>query len=29
MGQWLGVHAPERIDRLILANTSPYLGPAP
>lgn len=29
VGQWLGVHAPERIDRLILANTSPYLGPAP
>jgi 3-oxoadipate enol-lactonase len=29
IGQWLGVHAPERIDRLILANTSPYLGPAP
>lgn len=29
IGQWLGVHAPERIDRLILANTSPYLGPTP
>lgn len=29
VGQWLGVHAPERIDRLILANTSDYLGPAP
>ena len=29
IGQWLGVHAPDRIDRLILANTSPYLGPAP
>ncbi|WP_363800218.1 3-oxoadipate enol-lactonase [Lysobacter firmicutimachus] len=29
VGQWLGVHAPERIDRLILANTSSYLGPAP
>lgn len=28
IGQWLGVHAPERIDRLILANTSSYLGPA-
>jgi 3-oxoadipate enol-lactonase len=28
VGQWLGVHAPERIDRLILSNTSPYLGPA-
>jgi len=29
VGQWLGVHAPERIDRLVLANTSSYLGPAP
>ncbi len=28
IGQWLGIHAPERIDRLILSNTSPYLGPA-
>ncbi|HWW56281.1 MAG TPA: alpha/beta fold hydrolase [Sphingopyxis sp.] len=28
IGQWLGVHAPERVDRLILSNTSPYLGPA-
>ena len=28
IGQWLGIHAPERIDRLILANTSSYLGPA-
>ncbi|AEI63538.1 3-oxoadipate enol-lactonase [Corallococcus macrosporus] len=28
IGQWLGVHVPERIDRLILANTSAYLGPA-
>jgi 3-oxoadipate enol-lactonase len=27
VGQWLGVHAPERIDRLILSNTSAYLGP--
>lgn len=27
--QWLGVHAGERIDRLILSNTAPYLGPAP
>jgi 3-oxoadipate enol-lactonase len=27
-GQWLGVHAPERVERLILANTSSYLGPA-
>ncbi|MNF48365.1 3-oxoadipate enol-lactonase 2 [compost metagenome] len=28
IGQWLGIHAPERIDRLILSNTSSYLGPA-
>ena len=28
VGQWLGVRAGERIDRLILSNTSPYLGPA-
>jgi 3-oxoadipate enol-lactonase len=28
VGQWLGVHAPERIERLILSNTSPHLGPA-
>ncbi|QEM82426.1 alpha/beta fold hydrolase [Halomonas binhaiensis] len=28
IGQWLGVHAPDRIDRLILSNTSPYLGPS-
>jgi len=27
IGQWLGVYAPERIERLILSNTSPYLGP--
>ena len=27
IGQWLGIHAPERIDRLVLANTSSYLGP--
>lgn len=26
IGQWLGAHASERIDRLILVNTSPYLG---
>ncbi|KMK64650.1 alpha/beta fold hydrolase [Puniceibacterium sp. IMCC21224] len=29
VGQWLGVHAPGCIDRLVLSNTSPYLGPAP
>jgi 3-oxoadipate enol-lactonase len=28
VGQWLGIQAPERIDRLILSNTSAYLGPA-
>lgn len=27
-GQWLGIHAPERIGRLILSNTSSHLGPA-
>lgn len=26
VGQWLAIHAPERIDRLVLANTSSYLG---
>ena len=26
-GQWLGVHAPERLDRLVLANTAAYMGP--
>ncbi|MBR0895442.1 alpha/beta fold hydrolase [Bradyrhizobium tropiciagri] len=25
IGQWLGIFAPERIDRLILSNTAPYL----
>ena len=29
VGQWLGYRAPERIDRLVLSNTSPYLGPVP
>jgi 3-oxoadipate enol-lactonase len=29
IGQWLGIHAPDRIERLILCNTSPYLGPPP
>lgn len=27
VGQWMGVHAANRVDRLILSNTSPYLGP--
>ncbi|GAB3299211.1 alpha/beta fold hydrolase [Epidermidibacterium keratini] len=29
IGQWLGIHEPDRIDKLVLANTSAYLGPAP
>ncbi|MBW8812627.1 MAG: alpha/beta fold hydrolase [Caulobacterales bacterium] len=28
IGQWLGIHAPERIERLVLSNASPHLGPA-
>lgn len=27
-GQWLGVHAPERIERLVIANSSAHMGPA-
>jgi 3-oxoadipate enol-lactonase len=27
VGQWLGTHAPDRIDRLVLANTSAYMPP--
>jgi 3-oxoadipate enol-lactonase len=27
VGQWLGIHAPDRIDQLILSNTSAHLGP--
>lgn len=27
VGQWLGMRAPERLNRLILANTAPYMGP--
>ena len=27
VGQWLAVQAPQRIDRLVLANTSAYMGP--
>ncbi|MEX6632313.1 3-oxoadipate enol-lactonase [Hyphococcus lacteus] len=26
-GQWLGVHASNRIDRVVLANTAAYMGP--
>lgn len=29
VGQWLAVHASERIERLVLANTSAWLGPKP
>lgn len=28
VGQWLAIHAPERIDRLVLANTASHIGPA-
>lgn len=28
IGQWLGIHAPQRIDRLILSNTAAQLSPA-
>jgi 3-oxoadipate enol-lactonase len=28
VGQWLGAHAPTRINRLVLSNTAPWLGPA-
>lgn len=27
VGQWLGIHVPERVDRLVLANTAAHLGP--
>lgn len=27
VGQWLGVNAGQRIDRLVIANSSPYMGP--
>lgn len=27
VGQWLGIYAPERVGRLVLANTAAYLGP--
>jgi 3-oxoadipate enol-lactonase len=27
VGQWLGVRAPDRLQRLVLCNTSPYMGP--
>ncbi len=28
VGQWLAVHAPERLDKLVLANTAAHMGPA-
>ncbi|MGZ9021416.1 MAG: alpha/beta fold hydrolase, partial [Rhodoplanes sp.] len=28
VGQWLALHCPERIERLVLCNTAAYLGPA-
>lgn len=28
VGQWLAVHAPERVDGLVLLATSPHMGPA-
>ncbi len=28
VGQWLGVHAPQRLGRLVLANTAARIGPA-
>lgn len=27
VGLWLGVHAPERVDRLVVCNTAPWFGP--
>ncbi|MFL6606323.1 MAG: 3-oxoadipate enol-lactonase [Steroidobacteraceae bacterium] len=27
VGQWLGIHAPERIERLALCHTAPFIGP--
>lgn len=27
IGQWLGIYAPDRVRRLVLANTSSYMGP--
>ncbi|ASD27202.1 3-oxoadipate enol-lactonase [Brevundimonas diminuta] len=27
VGQWMGVRAPERLERLVLANTSAFMGP--
>jgi 3-oxoadipate enol-lactonase len=27
VAQWLGIHAPQRVDRLVLSNTAAHLGP--
>ncbi|GAA0570854.1 3-oxoadipate enol-lactonase [Actinomadura livida] len=27
VAQWMGIHTPDRIDRLVLSNTAAYLGP--
>jgi 3-oxoadipate enol-lactonase len=27
VAQWLGIHAPDRVDRMVLSNTAAYLGP--
>ncbi|MEU6768019.1 3-oxoadipate enol-lactonase [Streptomyces sp. NPDC046853] len=27
VAQWLGIHVPQRVDRLVLSNTAAYLGP--
>lgn len=27
VAQWLGIHVPDRVDRLVLSNTAAYLGP--
>ncbi|MEJ3655481.1 3-oxoadipate enol-lactonase [Actinomycetes bacterium KLBMP 9759] len=27
VAQWLGIHVPERVERLVLSNTAAYLGP--
>ncbi len=29
VGQWLAIHAPERVRRLVVANTAAWFGPAP
>jgi 3-oxoadipate enol-lactonase len=29
VAQWMGIHVPDRVDRLVLSNTAAWLGPAP